>query len=86
VSFNASAVKKNYNPESSLVRFENKNSSNLKKTIQPPTALALYIVVNSEVVGLSPDSTFYETLLWVDHFRPFSIHNDSCSTLRYDTP
>jgi hypothetical protein len=54
VSYNASVVKI-YNATSSLVRFENKNIFfYFEKTLLPTTTLALYLVVNFDVVGLVP--------------------------------
>jgi hypothetical protein len=49
----ASPMIVSYNAINSLVRLKN-ISSNLKKTFQPKTTLALYIVVKLEVVGLGP--------------------------------
>jgi hypothetical protein len=36
------------------VRFENKHFFFFEKTLQPTTTLALYLVVNPEVVGSAP--------------------------------
>jgi hypothetical protein len=56
VSYTASAVAI---AASTQVRFENKKillpTHILGKTLCPTTTLALYVVVNSEVVGLAPD-------------------------------